>query len=165
MARCCAATSTASSSATTRTSRTTPCCISLTIFRACVGNWVTVGHGAIVHACTVGDETLVGMGAVILDGAVVGKQSIIGAKALVTQGTKIPPGSLVLGAPAKVVRKLVQGRTRRAEMVGGEICGQRRVLPEARSQSSRRKMSLMSSQLLVRPNALYSGGRKCIIFI
>jgi gamma-carbonic anhydrase len=62
-----------------------------------VGNWVTVGHGAIVHACTVGDEVLVGMGAVILDGAVIGKQSLIGAKALVTQGTKIPPGSLVLG--------------------------------------------------------------------
>jgi carbonic anhydrase/acetyltransferase-like protein (isoleucine patch superfamily) len=74
---------------------------------ACVlGNWVTVGHGAIVHACKVGDEVLVGMGAVILDGAVIGKQSIIGAKALVTQGTKIPPGSLVLGAPGKVVRKL-----------------------------------------------------------
>ena len=76
---------------------------------ACVlGNWVTVGHGAIVHACRVGDECLVGMGAVILDGAVIGKQSIIGAKALVTQGTKIPPGSLVLGAPAKVVRKLTK---------------------------------------------------------
>jgi gamma-carbonic anhydrase len=76
---------------------------------ACVlGNWVTVGHGAIVHACQVGDECLVGMGAVILDGAVIGKQSIIGAKALVTQGTKIPPGSLVLGAPAKVVRKLTK---------------------------------------------------------
>ena len=75
-------------------------------FGCIVGNWVTVGHGAIVHACTVGDEVLVGMGAVILDGAVIGKQSLIGAKALVTQGTKIPPGSLVLGAPAKVVRKL-----------------------------------------------------------
>jgi carbonic anhydrase/acetyltransferase-like protein (isoleucine patch superfamily) len=67
---------------------------------------VTIGHSAVVHACTVGDEILVGMGAVILDGAVIGKQSIIGAKALVTSGTKIPPGSLVLGAPAKVVRKL-----------------------------------------------------------
>jgi len=74
---------------------------------ACLlGNWVTVGHSAVVHACTVRDEVLVGMGAVILDGAVIGKQSIIGAKALVTQGTKIPPGSLVLGAPAKVARKL-----------------------------------------------------------
>ena len=76
---------------------------------ACVlGTWVTVGHSAVVHACQVGDECLVGMGAVILDGAVIGKQSIIGAKALVTQGTKIPPGSLVLGAPAKVVRKLTK---------------------------------------------------------
>ena len=76
---------------------------------ACViGHWVTVGHGAIVHACKIGDEVLVGMGAVILDGAVIGKQSIIGAKALVTQGMKIPPGSLVLGAPARVVRKLTK---------------------------------------------------------
>jgi carbonic anhydrase/acetyltransferase-like protein (isoleucine patch superfamily) len=71
-----------------------------------LGHWVTVGHGAIVHACKVGDEVLVGMGAVILDGAVIGKQSLIGARALVTQGMKIPPGSLVLGTPAKVVRKL-----------------------------------------------------------
>ena len=71
-----------------------------------VGNWVTVGHSAVVHACTVGDEVLVGMGAVILDDAVIGEQSIIGAKALVTQGTKIPPGSMVLGAPGKVVRAL-----------------------------------------------------------
>jgi carbonic anhydrase/acetyltransferase-like protein (isoleucine patch superfamily) len=77
-------------------------------FPCLVGNFVTVGHSAVVHACKVGDEVLVGMGAVILDGAVVGKQSIIGAKALVTQGMKIPPGSLVLGAPARVVRKLTR---------------------------------------------------------
>jgi hypothetical protein len=77
-------------------------------FPCVLGNWVTVGHSAVVHACEVGDEVLVGMGAVILDGAVIGKQSIIGAKALLTGGTKIPPGSLVLGAPAKVVRKLTK---------------------------------------------------------
>lgn len=71
-----------------------------------VGNWVTIGHSAVVHACTIGDEVLVGMGAVVLDGAEVGEQSLIGAKALVTQGMKIPPGSLVLGAPAKIVRAL-----------------------------------------------------------
>ena len=71
-----------------------------------LGNWVTVGHGAIVHASKVGDEVLVGMGAVVLDGAVFGRQSIIGAKALVKQGMNIPPGSLVLGAPAKIIRKL-----------------------------------------------------------
>lgn len=74
-------------------------------FPCLLGNYVTVGHSAIVHACQVGDEVLVGMGAVILDGAVVGKQSLI-AKALVTQGMRIPPGSLVLGAPARIVRRL-----------------------------------------------------------
>ena len=83
-------------------------------FPCLVGNWVTIGHGAIVHACTLGDEVLVGMGAVILDGAVIGKQSIIGAKALVTQGMKIPPGSLVLGAPAKIARQLT--KTERAKL-------------------------------------------------
>jgi carbonic anhydrase/acetyltransferase-like protein (isoleucine patch superfamily) len=71
-----------------------------------VGHHVTVGHSAIIHACTVGDEVLVGMGAVILDGAEIGAQCIIGARALVTQGMKIPPGSMVLGAPARVAREL-----------------------------------------------------------
>lgn len=71
-----------------------------------VGNYVTIGHSAIVHACTVEDEVLIGMGATILDGAVIGAQSIIGARALVTQRTIIPPGSMVLGSPAKVVRAL-----------------------------------------------------------
>ena len=75
-------------------------------FPCIIGNYVTVGHSAVIHACKIGNEVLVGMGAVILDGAWVGRQSLIGAKALVTQGMKIPPGSLVLGAPAKVVRKL-----------------------------------------------------------
>jgi len=73
-----------------------------------VGNYVTVGHGAILHACAVGDECLIGMGAVILDGAELGAQCLVGARALVTQHTKIPAGSLVLGAPAKVVRALTQ---------------------------------------------------------
>ena len=71
-----------------------------------VGDYVTVGHSAILHACTVGNEVLVGMGCTVLDGAVVGDQSIIGANALVTSGTQILAGSLVLGSPAKVVRQL-----------------------------------------------------------
>jgi carbonic anhydrase/acetyltransferase-like protein (isoleucine patch superfamily) len=73
-----------------------------------VGEWVTVGHGAIIHACTIRDEVLVGMGAIVLDGAVVGERSIIGAGALVTGGTEIPPGSLVLGSPARIVRQLTE---------------------------------------------------------
>src|SRR5438874_3259903 len=71
-----------------------------------VGELVTVGHSAIVHACKIDNEVLVGMGAIILDDAEVGARSIIGANALVTIGTKIPPGSLVLGSPAKVKRQL-----------------------------------------------------------
>lgn len=71
-----------------------------------VGEWVTVGHSAIIHACTIKDEVLIGMGAIILDGAVIGERSIIGAGAVVTGGTEIPPGSLVLGTPAKIVRTL-----------------------------------------------------------
>ena len=77
-------------------------------FACVVGNWVTVGHSAIVHACTVGDECLIGMGATILDGAEIGAQSIVGANALVTQNAKIPAGSMVLGSPAKVVRALTE---------------------------------------------------------
>ena len=77
-------------------------------FPCILGRYVTVGHSAIVHACTVEDECLIGMGATILDGAVIGAQSIVGANALVTQGAKIPPGSMVLGSPAKVVRALSQ---------------------------------------------------------
>lgn len=75
-------------------------------YGAFVGELVTVGHKAVLHACTIADEVLVGMGAIILDGTEVGARSIIGAGALVTGGTKIPAGSLVLGSPAKVVRSL-----------------------------------------------------------
>jgi carbonic anhydrase/acetyltransferase-like protein (isoleucine patch superfamily) len=71
-----------------------------------IGAWCTIGHAAIIHACTIGDECLVGMQAVVLDGAEIGDQCLIGAGSLVTQRTKIPPRSLVLGSPAKVVRPL-----------------------------------------------------------
>jgi gamma-carbonic anhydrase len=78
-----------------------------------VGHYVTIGHGAVVHACTIGNQVLVGMGSVVLDGAVIGEQSLVGAGALVTPDTRIPPGSLVLGSPAKVARALSrQERTR-----------------------------------------------------
>jgi len=73
---------------------------------AVIGRLVTVGHKAIVHACTVEDECLIGMGAIVLDGARIGTRSIIGANATVKQEMVVPPGSLVLGTPAKVVRTL-----------------------------------------------------------
>ncbi|MES2569671.1 MAG: gamma carbonic anhydrase family protein, partial [Verrucomicrobiota bacterium] len=71
-----------------------------------VGELVTVGHKAILHACSIADEVLIGMNAVVLDGAEIGARSIIGAGALVTGGKKFPPGSLILGSPARVVRTL-----------------------------------------------------------
>ena len=75
-------------------------------FGVSVGQYVTCGHSAILHACTVDDEVLIGMGATVLDGAEIGARSVIGANALVTQGMKIPPDSMVMGTPAKVRRML-----------------------------------------------------------
>ncbi len=71
-----------------------------------IGARVTVGHLAMIHACTIGDECLIGMHATILDGALIGNRCIIGANSLVTKGTQVPNGSLVMGSPAKVVRPL-----------------------------------------------------------
>lgn len=71
-----------------------------------IGKYVTVGHHAIIHACIVADYCLIGMGAVILDGAEVGEGSIIGAGAVVTAGSKIPPYSVAVGSPAKVIKTL-----------------------------------------------------------
>ncbi len=73
-------------------------------FGTAIGSDCTIGHGAIIHACTVEDGCLIGMGATLLDGAVIGRGSLIGAGALVTPGTVIPPGSLVIGSPARVKR-------------------------------------------------------------
>lgn len=74
-----------------------------TEFPCTVGNRVTIGHGAVVHGATLEDEVLVGIGAIILNGAVVGRGSLIGSGAVVTEGSRIPPASLVLGVPGKVV--------------------------------------------------------------
>jgi carbonic anhydrase/acetyltransferase-like protein (isoleucine patch superfamily) len=71
-----------------------------------IGADVTIGHNAVVHACTVEDNVLIGMHATVLSGAIVGRDSIIGAAALVPEGVRIPPGSLVLGIPGRVVRPL-----------------------------------------------------------
>lgn len=71
-----------------------------------VGKNVTVGHGAILHGCTVGDETLIGMGAIVLNGAQIGKSCLIGAGALVTQNAVIPDGCMAVGSPTRVKRPL-----------------------------------------------------------
>ena len=73
-----------------------------------IGQGVTVGHGAILHSCEIGDNSLIGMGAIILDNAKIGKNCIIAAGALVTGGTEIPDGSLVMGSPGKVRREMAE---------------------------------------------------------
>lgn len=73
-----------------------------------VGDGVTVGHMCIIHGCTIGDNTLIGMGSTIMNGAVVGKNCIIGAGSLVTEGKIIPDGSMAFGRPAKVVKELTE---------------------------------------------------------
>lgn len=69
-----------------------------------IGREVSVGHGAILHGCTIGNRVLVGMGAIVLNGAVVGEDSLIGAGAVVMEGAQIPPGSVVVGVPGRVAK-------------------------------------------------------------
>lgn len=71
-----------------------------------LGTGVTVGHAAIIHGAKVGDYSLIGMGAILLDGAIIGKECLVGAGTLVTENMKVPPRSVVLGVPGKVVRKI-----------------------------------------------------------
>jgi carbonic anhydrase/acetyltransferase-like protein (isoleucine patch superfamily) len=71
-----------------------------------IGEGCTIGHGAIIHGCTLGNNVLVGMGATILNRARIGDNSLVGAGALVTEGKEFPPGSMIMGMPAKAVRPL-----------------------------------------------------------
>lgn len=84
-----------------------------------IGKNVSVGHGAIIHAARIGDEVIIGMNSCILDGAEIGSGSVVGAGAVVTAGMKVPPGSLVVGVPAKIVRQndpsLLEAARRNAE--------------------------------------------------
>lgn len=95
-------------------------------FPLIVGDDCTIGHGVILHGCTVGDNTLIGMGAIVLNGAVIGRNCIIGAGAVVPQNAVIPDGSLVLGMPGKVRRQV------REEEVAENLDSARRYVVKAR---------------------------------
>ena len=71
-----------------------------------IGQNVTIGHMVMLHGCTIGDESLIGIGAIVLNGAKIGKHCLVGAGSLVTEGKEFPDGSMILGSPAKVVRQL-----------------------------------------------------------
>lgn len=75
-------------------------------FPLVVGERVTIGHQVMLHGCTIGDESLIGIGATVLNGAKIGKHCLVGARSLVTEGKEFPDGSLIMGSPAKVVRQL-----------------------------------------------------------
>lgn len=77
-------------------------------FPVSIGNYVTVGHGAVIHGCRIEDNTLVGMGAIVLNGARIGKNCIVGAGALITKNMAVPDNSLVIGSPAKIIRKVTE---------------------------------------------------------
>ena len=80
-----------------------------------IGTGVTIGHNAMLHGCTVGDYSLIGINAVVLNGAKIGKYCIIGANSLIGEGKEIPDGSLVMGSPGKVVRELTEAQKKMLE--------------------------------------------------
>jgi carbonic anhydrase/acetyltransferase-like protein (isoleucine patch superfamily) len=104
-------------------------------FPLTVGADCTVGHRATLHGCSIGDGTLVGMSATILNGARIGKYCLLGASALITEGKDIPDGSLVLGSPGKVVRQLTE-----AEIAGLKKSAERYVANARRFSAGLRKM-------------------------
>lgn len=87
-------------------------------FPVTVGARVTVGHRAVVHGCSIEDDSMVGMGAVVLNGAVIGRGSLIAAGAVVLEGTEVPPGSLVAGVPGKVKREVSEAERERIRSGG-----------------------------------------------
>jgi carbonic anhydrase/acetyltransferase-like protein (isoleucine patch superfamily) len=95
-----------------------------------VGEEVSVGHGAILHGCTIGDGSLVGMGAIVLDGAKVGRNCLIGAGALVTGRMDAPDGVLIMGSPAKIVRELTEDELESLRVNCEEYVGIGRALAE-----------------------------------
>lgn len=99
-----------------------------------IGNDVTVGHAAVVHGCTIEDRCLIGMGAIVLNGAHIGTDSVVAAGTLITEGTRIPPRSLVMGSPGKVRRPLSDEEVAEIQMYADRYVAYRLdyMTPEAR---------------------------------
>jgi carbonic anhydrase/acetyltransferase-like protein (isoleucine patch superfamily) len=97
------------------------CSVHTTFMHATIiGDYVTAGHNCVLHACEIGDRTVIGMGAIVLDGAKVGNDCVIGAGSVVTEGTIVPDGSLVLGIPGKVVKEVSESM-KEAFMAGAQL--------------------------------------------
>lgn len=134
-----------------------------------IGSDVSIGHGAIIHGCTIGDGTLVGMGAIVIDGARVGKHCLIGAGALVTGTADIPDGMLVIGSPAKAVRELtpeeiedLSTNVKEYIQIGKDLVAQGMMVEgkqfhnEAAERNARLRMALREAEIeeQYRPDAL-----------
>lgn len=100
-----------------------------------IGDWVTVGHNAIVHSCTIGNHCLIGMGAIVLDEAEIGDYSIVGAGSLVTKGKKFPPRSLILGSPAKLIRELTADDIKEIDAAGARYVAHSLETAESRTNN------------------------------
>jgi len=105
------------------------CCMPTRAFRSPWVRNVTVGHQAMLHGCTVGDGSLIGIQAVVLNGARIGRRCLVGAGAVVTEGKEFPDGSLILGAPAKAVRSVTPEQLERLRFRGAALCRERRTPP------------------------------------
>ena len=101
-----------------------------------IGSYVTVGHQVMLHGCTIGDESLIGIGAIVLNGAKIGKNCLVGAGALVTEGKEFPDGSMIIGSPAKAVRQLTP-----EQMVGLKLSAEHYILNAKRFKSGLKKVS------------------------
>ena len=102
-------------------------------FPLAIGKGVTVGHAVVLHGCTIGDNSLIGIGSTILNGAVVGHNCLVGANSLITEGKSFPDGSLILGSPAKAVRSLSDAEiASNAESAAGYVHKAARFLAELR---------------------------------
>jgi len=105
-----------------------------------IGDGVTVGHRAMLHGCTVGDNSLIGIGAVILNGAVIGRNCLIGAQALITEGKAIPDNSLVIGSPGRAVRQLTEAEIGSLRLSAQRyVANWRRYARELRSEAELRR--------------------------
>ena len=94
-------------------------------YEVTIGDDVTIGHGAIIHGCTIGNNTLIGMGATVLNGAKIGNNCVIGAGAVVTQNTIVPDGTMMLGMPAKPIRQVTD------EMIADNLANAKSYVEEA----------------------------------
>ncbi len=102
-----------------------------TNFPCTLGDNVTIGHGAIIHACTIENNCIIGMGAIVMDGAVIGENSVIGAGAVVSKGVIIPPQSVVMGLPGKVKRKITDAERAYNQQSADDYAQNARELAEA----------------------------------